>query len=156
MKKLNNKGFMLVEILVVSVFIATVLVVMFAQFKKINKSYNISFNYNTVEGLYLLDNVKKIAPTINQNSFSDNNKYFALYSPLCISEGIYYSCQMLKEMKVKIIYVARKDAREAMLKDPDISIEFKDYIKYMSFKAYNTEYFLIAEFKDGTYASINI
>ena len=140
MKKLNNKGFMLVEILVVSVFISTVLVVLFVQFKKINKSYEVSFNYNTVDGLYLLDNVKrKIGSQISNYTT--------------------YECNMIKEMGIQKLYLARKDAKDDMLNDKsdeDLTITFKDYLKYMSFKVYNTDYFLIAEFSNGTYASVNI
>ena len=83
MKKINNKGFMLVEVLVVSVFISSILIVMFVQFKKINNSYNVSFNYNTVDSLYLLNNVKKRLITNSTNisynyykdQISDNKKY---------------------------------------------------------------------------------
>ncbi|MEI3529959.1 MAG: hypothetical protein V8Q75_02660 [Bacilli bacterium] len=160
MKKLNNKGFMLVEILVVSVFISTVLVVLFVQFKKINKSYEVSFNYNTVDGLYLLDNVKrKIGSQISNytTEINDTKKYKDFYSTLCPSST--YECNMIKEMGIQKLYLARKDAKDDMLNDKsdeDLTITFKDYLKYMSFKVYNTDYFLIAEFSNGTYASVNI
>lgn len=167
MKKLSNKGFMLIEVLVVSVFIATVLVVLFVQFKKINKSYNVSFNYNTVEDLYLLDNIKKlIINNPNSNNFgtyqsevSDSQKYILIYNSKednNICPGLQYDCELLKTSDIDILYFARNDARDSMLKDTNILIEFKDYIKYMSFKAYNTDYFLVAKFNDGTYGSVNI
>lgn len=159
MKKLNNKGFMLVEILVVSVFISTVLVVLFVQFKKINKSYEVSFNYNTVDGLYLLDNVKRKIGSQSQidnytAEINDTKKYKDFYSTLCPS--LTYECNMIKEMGIQKLYLARKDAKDDMLNDKSLTITFKDYLKYMSFKVYNSDYFLIAEFSNGTYASVNI
>lgn len=157
MKKLNNKGFMLIEILVVSVFISTVLTVLFVQFKKINESYEVSFNYNTVDGLYLIDNVKKIIGA-NISSYtsdiSDTTKYYNFYSKLCPSST--YECNMLKKIDIKTLYLVRKDAKDDMLKDTNLSTTFKDYLKYMSFKVYNTDYFLIAEFNNETFASVNV
>lgn len=153
MKKLNNKGFMLVEILVVSVFISTVLVVLFVQFKKINNSYEVSFNYNTVDGLYLLDNLKKVISPKVDTYIGDKN-YVNFYSTLCPS--LEYECKMLNEMNIKSLYLVKRNAKNDMLNDTSLSIPFKDYIKYMSFNTYNTDYFLIAEFNNETYASVNI
>lgn len=153
MKKLNNKGFMLVEILVVSVFISTVLVVLFVQFKKINNSYEVSFNYNTVDGLYLLDNLKKIIGPKVDTYLGDQN-YVNFYLTLC--PNMEYECEMINNMNVKSLYLVMKDAKKDMLNDTSLSITFKDYIKYMSFNTYNTNYFLVAEFSNGTYASVNI
>lgn len=58
MKKLNNKGFLLVETIVVATFTLTVLIALFIQFKNLLVSYNNSYNYNTVEGVYNLNNIK--------------------------------------------------------------------------------------------------
>jgi len=58
MKKLNNKGFLLVETIVVATFTLTVLIALFIQFKNLLVSYSNSYNYNTVEGVYNLNNIK--------------------------------------------------------------------------------------------------
>ena len=58
MKKNNNRGFMLVETLVVTTFVAGVLIFLFVQFSKLSKAYEESYIYNTVEGLYALKDVK--------------------------------------------------------------------------------------------------
>lgn len=162
MKKINNKGFMLVEILVVSVFVSSVLIVLFVQFKKINNSYNISFGYNTVDGLYLLNSVKnRIITNVNDNSFnnfaaqiSDTQKYIDVYSLMCASEG--YDCELVKQSNINKLLFVRKDAKNDMLDDSDFSIDLKEYINYVNFKVENSEYFIIAEFANGTYASVNI
>lgn len=162
MKKINNKGFMLVEILVVSVFVSSVLIVLFVQFKKINNSYNVSFGYNTVDGLYLLNSVKnRIITNVNDNSFnnfaaqiSDTKKYIDIYSLMCASEG--YDCELVKQSNINKLFFVRKDAKNDMLDDSDFSIDLKEYINYVNFKVENSEYFIIAEFTNGTYASVNI
>ena len=48
----NNKGFILVETLLVSVFILTTLVFLFVQFRSIKKGFDDIFKYNTVTGMY--------------------------------------------------------------------------------------------------------
>ncbi|MBE6139808.1 MAG: hypothetical protein E7174_04875 [Firmicutes bacterium] len=58
MKKNNNRGFMLVETLVVTTFVAGVLIFLFVQFSKLSKAYEESYIYNTVEGLYALEDVR--------------------------------------------------------------------------------------------------
>ncbi|MEG2311383.1 MAG: type II secretion system protein, partial [Bacilli bacterium] len=58
MKKNNNRGFMLIETLICSTFIVGILIVLYTQFERINKSYEDSFKYNTVNNLYLVNNFK--------------------------------------------------------------------------------------------------
>ena len=57
MKK-KQKGFVLVETLVVSLLVLTVLIFLFLQLNTINLNYQKSFRYNTVEGLYSANNMK--------------------------------------------------------------------------------------------------
>ena len=54
----NNRGFMLAETLIVTTFVAGVLIFLFIQFSKLSSSYNEYYNYNTVEGLYGLEDIK--------------------------------------------------------------------------------------------------
>jgi len=53
----NNKGFAITEVLILSTVIIGVLIFMYSQFKNINRSYQISFKYDTVEGMYLANNI---------------------------------------------------------------------------------------------------
>lgn len=58
MKKKNNKGYMLAETLIVTVFVSSVLIFLFIQFTNLSKSYDESYIYNTTEGLYALEDIK--------------------------------------------------------------------------------------------------
>ena len=58
MKEINNKGFMLAETLVVTIFVAGILIFLYIQFSNLNNSYEDSYKYNTVEGLYALEDIK--------------------------------------------------------------------------------------------------
>lgn len=48
----NNKGFMLIETLLVSLTIASILIYMYAQFSTIDNSYQRLYRYNTADSLY--------------------------------------------------------------------------------------------------------
>ena len=61
----NNKGFMLVEALVMSMIVIGTLTFMYIQFQNISRSYEKSFNYNTITDLYITNEVKNYL--INNN-----------------------------------------------------------------------------------------
>ena len=177
MKKINNKGFMLIEILIVSIFVSSILIVLFLQFKKINYSYDVSFKYNTVDGLYLLNNVKK---RIITNPYSDDkvsNSYQYYKNNLAVDDfvNIYrkskdeticevntYDCSLFESMNIKQLFIVGKDSKNNILADPKIDITFRDFINYMNFDVGSSvgldfsDYFIVAEFNDNTYASVNI
>ena len=51
MKK-NNKGFMLVEVIITSTVVITTLVAFYTNFEKLYKKYNENNNYHDIDGLY--------------------------------------------------------------------------------------------------------
>ena len=63
MKKLNSSGFMLAETLIVTTFVAGILIFLFIQFTNLGKAYDDSYIYNTTEGLYALEDIKKYINT---------------------------------------------------------------------------------------------
>lgn len=66
--KLNSKGFMLVEVVVVSAVIATVLVTMFISVNRVTSAYRDRDSYNSIDALYLAMTVNDIL--INDNDLS--------------------------------------------------------------------------------------
>ena len=87
---MNNKGFLLVETIVVATFLLTVLTILFLQFKNLIVSYNNSYNYNTVEGIYNLNTVRNyiLAYESSENPLSKQLKdksveYLTLYNGTC-------------------------------------------------------------------------
>ena len=73
MNKMNNKGFLLAESLIVTTFVLTVLIYLFSQFKNLMIEYKKTYQYNTVEDIYNLGSVGKF---IYQNKIGLNdNKY---------------------------------------------------------------------------------
>ena len=58
MKK-NNRGFMLVEILIVVTVIVTSMIFLFVQISNMNNSYDEVFKYDTITSIYAMENIKK-------------------------------------------------------------------------------------------------
>ncbi len=166
MKKLNNKGFLLVETIVVATFTLTVLIALFLQFKNLLVSYNSSYNYNTVEGIYNLKSVKNYIMQY-QNSENPLNKqlkdknYLVLYNGSCSStlylEGLTYCDDLMEAGSFKTVLFANSDPTQLKeyLKnneDTNISEEMKNLIKRLDKVEHQNR--LIAEYKDGTLATI--
>ena len=63
MKKSNKNGFILAETIAISVVIMTSLVIIYTQFRIVSNSYFKTFNYNSVNNLYLTNNVKEFIKT---------------------------------------------------------------------------------------------
>ena len=66
MKK--TRAFALVETLIVSTIIATILMYIFIQFNKVEGMYDESFAYNDVDNLYKLDSIKGYIDSLDNSS----------------------------------------------------------------------------------------
>ena len=84
--KNNNKGFVLLETLMVSSFIIVVLIYLYIQFSDVKQSYNTSFKYDTIQSLYSLKEVDKFINDkfgyndLKTNVDNEENRYIELYN----------------------------------------------------------------------------
>ena len=169
MKKISNKGFMLVETLVVTSFVAGVLIFMYIQFTNLSNKYNESYDYNTVEGLYSLENIKEyIEEDQTLLIYADN--FQAEGNPIdpgtaiditeCSSE--YFSdinyCSLLFELEnIEEIYLTCSwFDKNSILDIYSFSSETKKFINKIKIDESDTGYRLIAKFTDGTFATIRL
>ena len=67
----NSKAFALVETLIVSTIIATILMYVFIQFNKVESKYDESFRYNGVDNLYNLDSIKGYINSLNSTTITN-------------------------------------------------------------------------------------
>lgn len=156
MKK-NNKGFMLAETLIVTTFVAGVLIYMFIQFTNLNQNYDESYKYNTVEGIYALEDLSDF---ILNNSLVINNIDVLLpsekYTDIskCDEEVVINSeyCKNLVEaLNIEKAYVTTNKFSNTV-KD-NLKDEFGNFINKIKGEG-SEKYRLIAKFKDGTFATI--
>lgn len=157
MKK-NVKGFMLAETLVVASFISVTLLFLFVQFRTIIKNFNNSSHYNTVNTLYLTNQIKDY---LQENNFQamtielENSEYGYIEISECASKfftDVSYCQTLMSEMNVnKAIYTSSQN--------PAVSSDFsKDFIEFIN-RNVNTEenmYYLLAEFSNGTYGALKM
>ena len=155
MKK-NNQGFMLVEALVMSTVIIGVIVYMFIQFQTLNKNYDKSFNYNTVSGLYIANEVKNYL--FNQNEINGliSNLESAVYVDVDYPDNDTWTTFKAQAGINKIIFTEEALSELKGKKIEGITPKFRDYINYL--KVYNNPgiYRILIEFTDETYASLRI
>lgn len=178
----NNKGFVLVETLLVSVFILTTLIFLFIQFRTVKQSFDRSFRYNTVTGMYAASN---FSTYIKENSYgtlvdalnsecegqsSCTKKYYLDLStcPAQLLDEPTYCSRLKVTLNVDHIYFTAEDLTfllhyldsdaylNASKNDQDINRETRNFIKTIKYDKDVNRYRLILEFKDGTYASIKV
>lgn len=170
MKKMNNKGFLLLETLVVTTFTVAVLTYLYIQYVSLKKNYNKSFSYNTVPGLL---HAKAIDTFFNDSTFYTNiifdlttgsNKYIELASNNICNTSYFSSKQtlcnnLINDAKVKTIIITKTDLSQTInvLKTNNpYSNDLLKYIKSIKIPVENAKYVLVFEYSDKTFANILI
>ena len=162
MQKMNNKGFLLAESLVVSTFVLTVLVLLFVQFKSLFNSYEDSYDYNTVEGIYNLNTIKKyILNNENKNDSLANQIGGSGYVTI-VKEGtcqavkgltgLNYCSKLADKMNLKTLIYTSSNISSLNTSDSIFTNSFKDFLDRIENQ--NGRVRLIGQFNDGTYATI--
>lgn len=171
---LNNNGFMLLETLIVSTVILGTLVFLYVQFVNVKSSYEVSFTYNTVPGIFMS---KEIADFISglgindytslQNRLSDSDDGYVSIDPkgtdfTSVNDTNLYKA-MVSSMNISYVLFVNDDLTNLKTylsgNANDISDifqpAFKKYI--LSLNTDNTQKNrLIVEFDDETFASVLI
>ena len=143
--KLGRNGFMLVEVVVVSAVIATVLVTMFIAINRVSSAYSTRDSYNSVDALYLAMAVNDILRENNGLSDLVCNKRNAKEIP-------YSNFESLKEAYKDIgsinLYYSPYD-RDKVLSLKKNKATFDGFIDYISNKLdysnTNYNYLIISE-----------
>lgn len=158
MKKMNNKGFMLTETLIVATLIITVLLVVYVQFKSLNRKVSKSFEYNTVSSLYNLYNVKQY---VEQEKFTVmvSRLYLEDYLDITSCSSIYFNSpsycdSIMKQTGIKRLLITNENLYSLIERKPfDNNLnEYIEEIKYTNGNGYR----LIAEFDNNVYSTIRV
>ena len=169
---MKNKGFMLIETLIASTIILGALIFLFIQFSTIKRSYENSFRYNTVPGLYtgkvLVDFISKNGYTGLDNNLNSSTKGYILLNGNC-TLGVWgltetNLCEnIISNMEVNhILYVGTSISSLQMdLKNNNFDLNifnsgFKKFILSIDDIERNQRRRLIIEYKNNTYAVIAI
>ncbi len=180
MKKKKNEGFMLVETLIVSTFIATTMIFIFVQFRRIYTGYQRSFSYNTTEGIYatreinqyiLKNGYEKIVDYMSgrtvEGETAKPEPYVELYNETDECSKVYlyetdYCNRLMKNLNVKRVLVTYADLTDFIGKldsYEELDVHLRNFIKSIKYDTDDIELTrrrTIIEFKDDTYASLKL
>lgn len=165
MKK-NNKGFLLVESLVVSTFVLTVIMLLYIQFSNLTINYKNSYSYNNIESLYDLSSVIKY---LNKNEYNlspfltKTTPYVILFENNNCNTNVGFTDSFCKNLINKtgaktIIYTdSNIDNIQKYLsgnEDKKINQKFREFILKVNTPIIQNKGRLFAEFNNETYATI--
>ena len=132
----NNKGFMLVEVIITSTVILTGMVGLYTTFNKLYKNYNIRSTYYNIDGIYA---TKEMFNNLMNNDFNKVINHFDNYGYLienskCIEIGNHNNCSSIVDfygIDNMIIVNYNKNALKELKLENETFNEYIDFvIKY--------------------------
>ena len=155
MKKRYTDGFMLAETLVVTIFVAGVLIFLFIQFSKISNSYNEYYKYNSSDRLYALANIKYYLEndTSAISYLTSNNIEFIDITDCSIFSNSEYCTKLLELENVEKLIVTTNPIDISVIEISDE--EMLRFIRKIGNDG-NEQYRLVAKFGDGSFATVRV
>lgn len=156
----NNKGFAITEVLIISTVVIGVLIFMYTQFKNINRSYQYSFKYDTVEGMYLANNIV---------NYVSDNLYDQLVEALNNSEVGYlditecdtsqiatstFCVSLFEKSKVERVLFTEENLKQTKATMTDLTEDIQDYINQIQINDIQNDHRIIIKYKDKTFATM--
>jgi len=160
MIKLNNKGFFLVETIAIVSIVAIVLVSLYSQISILYSNYIRNANYNTVESIHAVRNVKK---------YIEQNYTATLVSDLAASasplldiksyafDATGYYAALIADSNIKSIYFSAYDINALLTNyaSYNINASFLDYLKTLKVSDSKADtYRIIIILNNGNYSNI--
>lgn len=161
MKK-SNKGFTLIETLIVSTFVVATLTYLFIQINYTLTNYDITFRYDSITGIY---NTNVITEYLKQNGYQNlinllsTNGYVDITTSSNVNGNSTYYNLIIDKTNIKTILFTSEDMIQIKenIKDSSYSEELKRYIEKKDTNSLLTNrYIVIIEFNDNTFASARI
>lgn len=132
--KLGSKGFMLVEVIVSTVVVVTIMTSLYVLFNRVYNTYELKATYTNVDAVYTIKTI--------EDFFVDNMKINELFSDVPSKEvkcGDYFSGTILgscedifNQYKVSGLYLMKKQSGDELSEISGVNQTFKDYIKYLN------------------------
>ena len=157
----NSKAFALVETLIVSTIIATILMYVFVQYNKVESKYDETFAYNDVDNLYKLDGIKGYINSLDRTSITtittkiDSDDIIIMDKNDDTYTNIEYldnQVDLLANLDIKTLVLTKADINN--VDTSSLSVTLKNMIKKIDNKSDN--YRIIAEFNNGECATITV
>ena len=159
MKK-NNKGFLLAEVITVSVVTIVALVIIYSQFVAVDNSYYKSFKYNNVDKLFLANQLKQFINGDNASELYSDIENIS-YADITNCDAYFiertYCRNLINAIDAKQVLVTKLDTSSISDKLKQNKIVSSDMYTFISNnKSLENGYRLIIEFNDNTYATLKL
>jgi len=157
--KQNNKGFMLVEVIITSTVVITAMIGLYSSFNKLYNNYQTKNNYYNIDGVYATKIVINELLNNDFNTYLNENNSNSSYSYLIKKDNNRIACGD-KCSDIRDLYkvenmILVEYSSEALnnLKNIVSNQTFKEYINYTinyyNFNDENYNYIILTEIKDG-------
>ena len=153
----NNKGYIMTEALIISAIVLTALILIYAQFARLNKSYNESYYYNSVNGLYALNQVATFLDDDGIESIENALTDYLDITNCSYATDLNYCKLLIDGTNIKyLLYTSNRPTviMSALANNNTYDLRLRNFIKTLSSPEDVCSHMLIAEFYDGTYAAI--
>lgn len=156
---MKKNGFALVETLIVSTVVASILIYVFVQFNNLQNRYSESFRYNDVDDLYKLDSLKSYLHSLTSSSKAqiidkiNVDTFVKIFKNDDIYQNIEYfdnQNNLLNNLDIKTLIITTADVN--IVDKSSFSSNIKRMIKKIDNKGSN--YRFIVEFNNNNCATI--
>ncbi|MFI3307473.1 MAG: hypothetical protein R3Y21_02795 [Mycoplasmatota bacterium] len=159
----NKKGFLLIEVLIASIFIVITLTFLYNQFQLVNSSFQNSLSYNLAKNIYKNANIINY---LNENAESvenlkldvDANGYSEIFDGIsCLGDyNNTYCNNLMSELDAIKVYAINYDITSFIdiSSNLDMSNKFINFVKTME-NVDGSGYILIAEFEGEQFSSLD-
>ncbi len=158
---MGKKGYMLVETLIVSVTVTSILIYLYAQFINVQTFYNEVYKYNNINELYLTGTIKNLIISSQPDIFMsiNNNNPMNICSSINDCSSLKVDSVALKKIvshyKVKNIILAQANKSEEIkshINSENYSRLMKDFSKAIADQ--KNGYRIIVEYGDNQVATV--
>lgn len=156
---MKKNGFVLVETLVATILIATVFTYIYLQFTNINENYRKTYENNTVESLYGLNNMKSFLLSDGIKNLKSSNLSYIDITECDMTVNLSQCMNLINVLEIEKLIFMKDDInnlKNALLNDSNISDNFKTFIKIINTKTIHDGYRLLVEYKNGSCATLKV
>lgn len=156
----NNKGFALTEILILSAVVIGVLTFMYIQFKNINRGYQYSFKYDTVEGMYLANNIVNFINEDNYDTLVEKlNTMQEGYLDITncdyeIFKAPIYCEQLIEKSEISQILFTEENLSKIKANMRNLDGDLQEYIKKIKITNTENDYRIIIKYNNNTFTTM--
>ena len=160
---MKNKGFMLIETLITSTIVLGALIFLFIQFSSVKRTYENSFKYNTIPGLYKAKEIANFIVNDDKTDLTIQNEYITYEEQDCFTHSSNLCSRLINKMDIKHMIITSNNIKSLQnkLSGDDYSRDtfgndrFKEYILSLDDIITNGNKRIIIEFNDGTFATVS-